>query len=180
MNSGTLQQQVEAEILASYPSLYRLAFTYVKNADDAMDVVQESVYKSISTASGVRSPAAIRAWLCRITVNTALDLLRRREREVPADALPDSGREDRYPDTDTLRALDSLDPKERAVIVLRFFEDRKLQEIAAILDENLSTVKTILYRSLKKLKVQLTEGGNPSGREPSGRTQRRRRTQRRI
>ena len=73
---------------------------------------------------------------------------------------------------DTLRALDVLDQRERTVIILRFFEDRKLQEIADIMDENLSTVKTILYRSLKKLKIHLTEeGGSPSERKPSGRAQ---------
>ena len=44
------------------------------------------------------------------------------------------------------------------MIVLRFFEDLKLEDIAKILDENISTVKTVLYRSLKKLKVRLTEG----------------------
>lgn len=171
MDSGKLQQKVEAEILTSYESLYRLAFTYVKNQDDAMDVVQESVCKAISTAGNVRSPGAIKSWLCRITVNTALDLLRRRERETSAGELPETGLEDRYPDTDMLRALDVLDPRERAVVILRFFEDQKLQDIAEGMGENLSTVKTILYRSLKKLKIQLTEGGSPSEREPSGRAE---------
>ena len=59
---------------------------------------------------------------------------------------------------DTLEALKALDERERTVIVLRFFEDLKLEDIAKILDENISTVKTVLYRSLKKLKVRLTEG----------------------
>ena len=61
-------------------------------------------------------------------------------------------------DFDTIDALDVLNEKERAVVVLRYFEDRKLQEIAAALEENLSTVKSILYRSLKKMKIKLTEG----------------------
>ena len=70
----------------------------------------------------------------------------------------EQGQEDRYLDFDTLDALDILSEKERAVIVLRFFEDRKLQEIANALEENTNTVKSILYRSLKKLKAKLTEG----------------------
>ena len=48
--------------------------------------------------------------------------------------------------------------KEKAVVILRFFEDQKLSEIAKVLNENTNTVKTILYRSLKKLKLELTEG----------------------
>lgn len=158
MDPVVLQQEVEEEILRSYETLYRLAYTYVKNPDDAMDVVQESVYKAIQNASGVRSRGAIKGWLCRIVVNTALDLIRSRSREVSVDQLPETGREDTYQDLDTLRALDRLEDRERTVVVLRFFEDMKLQDIALATGENLNTVKTILYRSLKKLRVQLSEG----------------------
>ena len=63
MKPAALQEQVEQQILADYPSLYRLAFTYVKNPDDAMDVVQESVYKAILGAPKLRSEGAIKSWL---------------------------------------------------------------------------------------------------------------------
>lgn len=158
MDPAVLQQEVEEEILRSYQMLYRLAYTYVKNPDDAMDVVQESVYKAIQNASGVRSRGAIKGWLCRIVANTALDFLRSRAREVPVDQVPETGREDTYQDLDTLRALERLEERERTVVVLRFFEDMKLQDIALATGENLNTVKTILYRSLKKLRIQLMEG----------------------
>ena len=158
MDPAVLQQEVEEEILRSYQMLYRLAYTYVKNPDDAMDVVQESVYKAIQNASGVRSRGAIKGWLCRIVANTALDFLRSRAREVPVDQVPETGREDTYQDLDTLRALERLEVRERTVVVLRFFEDMKLQDIALTTGENLNTVKTILYRSLKKLRIQLMEG----------------------
>lgn len=62
MSPSSMQQQVESQLLASYESLYRLAYTYVKNPDDAMDVVQESAFKAISRSADVRSPAAIRGW----------------------------------------------------------------------------------------------------------------------
>ena len=64
--------------------------------------------------------------------------------------------EDQYQDFDTLEALEVLSEKERAVVVLRFFEDRQIREVAEILQENTNTVKTILYRSLRKLKIELT------------------------
>lgn len=158
MSPEEQSKQVESQILESYEAMYRLAYTYVKNPDDAMDVVQESVYKAIAGASGLRSGSALNSWLFRIVVNTALDLLRRQSRETTARTLPEEGRGDVYRDLDTLRALDVLDEKERTVVVLRFFEDLKLQDIAEATGDNLSTVKTILYRSLKKLKNQLTEG----------------------
>ena len=156
MSPSSMQQQVESQLLASYESLYRLAYTYVKNPDDAMDVVQESAFKAISRSADVRSPAAIRGWLCRIVVNTAMDVLRARSRQA-----------DVYQDTDLMQALDLLDERERTVIVLRFFQELKLQEIAQVTGENINTVKTILSRSLKKLKLELSEGGPIRESRPS-------------
>ncbi len=158
MNSPRKQQLVEQELLSSYESLYRLAFTYMKNETDAMDVVQESAYKAIKNAGSLKNKDFLRTWLCRIVINTSLEMLRQRQHELSQEALPDGGREDMYCDFDTIDALDILSEKERAAIVLRYFEDRKLQEVADILEENLSTTKSILYRSLKKLKIKLTEG----------------------
>jgi len=166
-----VREQVEKQILADYPSLYRLAFTYVKNQDDAMDVVQESVCKAISNADCVRSTDAIKAWLCQIVVNTALNMLHSQKREVSIDALPDDGKEDAYQDADLLRSLDILSEEERTVVVLRFFEELKLQEIAEQTDRNVNTVKTLLYRSLKKLRAHLTKGDHEYGTEMDRRAQ---------
>ena len=143
MSPSSMQQQVESQLLASYESLYRLAYTYVKNPDDAMDVVQESAFKAISRSADVRSPAAIRGWLCRIVVNTAMDVLRARSRQADAEHIPETGQEDVYQDTDLMQALDLLDERERTVIVLRFFQELKLQEIAQVTGENVNTVKTL-------------------------------------
>lgn len=158
MKSAKLQQEIETQILASYEHLYRLAYTYVKNPDDAMDIVQESVYKAMTHSADVRNIDSVKGWLCRIVVNTALDQLRRSAREVPMEEMPESGREDVYEDTDILRTLEVLEERERNIVVLRYFEDLRLQDIAKITGENLNTVKTILYRSLKKLKIHLMEG----------------------
>ena len=158
MKSAKLQQQIENEILQSYQSLYRLAYSYVKNSDDAMDVVQESAYKAILHADEMRFRETVKGWLCRIVVNTALDLIRRRKRESLTEEIPETGREDTYENIDVMRALDTLDEREKTVVMLRFFQDMKLSEISSITGESLSSVKSILYRSLRKLKVKLTEG----------------------
>ena len=54
-------------------------------------------------------------------------------------------------------ALNNLPDKEKAIVELRYFEDLKLEEISDILGENLSTVKSRLYRALDKLKVSMAE-----------------------
>ena len=68
--------------------------------------------------------------------------------------------QDNYTDVDLERALDELSDKDKAVVILRYFEDKKLEEIADILDENLSTIKSRLYRSMKKLRGILSDEEN--------------------
>lgn len=158
MKTVSLQQKVEDQILDNYEAMYRLAYSYVRNEEDALDIVQESVYKAIKNAGKVQQEAYIRTWIWRIVMNTAVDLIRSRKNETGLEEAGETGKEDTYQDFDTLEALNILEPREKAVIVLRFFEDQKLEDIARTLQENTNTVKTILYRSLKKLRVELTEG----------------------
>ena len=65
MDSQQMQQLVEEELLASYGSLYRLAYSYVKNEPDAMDIVQESAYKAIKHASSLKEKSHARTWIWR-------------------------------------------------------------------------------------------------------------------
>lgn len=158
MNPPMIQELVEQELISNYASMYRLAFSYVKNEPDAMDIVQESAYLAIKNASTVRNQNYIRTWIFRIVINTALSALRQNSSEISAEIISEQGKNDRYTDFDALEALNILNSKERTIVTLRYFEDCRLQDIADTLEENLSTVKSILYRSLKKLRVELTEG----------------------
>lgn len=161
MKCSKIREQVEAKLLSSYESMYRIAYTYVRNEDDALDIVQTSAYKAIKNADSVKSEQYIETWIFKIVMNSAIDFIRKNKREMLTDIpeeITHSSTTDHYKDFDTLQALDVLNEKERTVILLRFFEDKKLEDIAHILKSNLSTTKSILYRSLKKLKMEL-EGG---------------------
>ena len=63
--------------------------------------------------------------------------------------------EDRYQDMDLWKALDALEDKDRTVILLRYFEEYKISEIADIMDEKVSTIKSRLYRGIKKMRIQM-------------------------
>ena len=159
-----LRHQVEEKLLTSYESMYRIAFTYVKNADDALDIVQESAYKAIKNAKSVKQEEYIETWIYRIVMNCAIDFLKRGKKEMATESLEElhpMGMPDKYTDFDTIRALDVLNEKERAVIILRFFEEKKLDEIAVVLKINGNTVKSTLYRSLRKLRIELEKGDMP-------------------
>lgn len=158
MGKKILQKKVEETVLYSYESMYRLAYTYVHNEEDALDIVQESVYKAIKHSTSINQEDYIKTWLWRIVINTALDFIRKNQKEIVVESFCEHGQDDSYQDFDTIEALKVLTEKEKAVVVLRFFEDQKLKEIGEILGENTNTVKTILYRSLRKLKLELTKG----------------------
>ena len=81
MRSG-VERETERVLLENYDKYYRLAYSYMKSEQDALDVVQESAYKAIRDCGQVKEQRYIGTWLYRIVVNTALDALRRRGREV--------------------------------------------------------------------------------------------------
>ncbi len=149
---------IEQLLLDNYETYYRLAYSYVRQEQDALDIVQESAYKAIKDCQKVKNPQYLSTWLYRIVINTALDLIRKRKKEELSDTMPEAVWEDRYGDVDLKYMLEQLDEKSRTVVILRYFEDMKLEEIAKILDENLNTVKARLYRTLKKLRLDLEAG----------------------
>lgn len=153
-------ETLEEYIIRNQADIYRLAYSYVHKQEDALDIVQDSICKAMTNRNSLKKADSIRPWFYRIVVNTALDALRRRRRQAePAEDVEknDSGADDRYEDFDLKRALDRLPDDWRAIVVLRYFEDMTLEEIAGVLHQNLSTVKTRLYKSLRLLRVEMNE-----------------------
>lgn len=150
---------IEQQLIADYKKLYRLAYSYVHNENDALDIVQESAYKAIKNSGSLKNVQYRGTWLCRIVINESISFLRRQRRQTVPLCELDGEAEDTYTDLDLRRALEQLDPMDKTVVVLRFFEGLQLNQIAQVLDENLNTIKSRLYRSLKKLKLSLAEEG---------------------
>lgn len=161
MTGSMFTQQVTDHVMQYKENYYRLAFSYVRNSQDALDIVQEAVYKAITSKTGLKSPEYIRTWFYRIVVNTALDFLRKHKRVIAVDDAKlsefEGGNADKYSDIDLQQALENLPDQYRTIIILRYFEDLKLQEIAEVLDENVNTVKTHLYKALKLLRIRMDD-----------------------
>jgi len=161
MVNKKLEEQVAEWAFQYRENYYRLAYSYVKNAADALDIVQESIYKAISSIDSLENPHSIKTWFYRIVVNTSLDYLRKKRKSITVGEEVftsfDFGAVDHYEDLDLHKALDHLPEKYRTVLILRYFEDLKIDEIAEILHENPNTVKTRLYKSLELLRIQLRE-----------------------
>lgn len=140
---------------------YRLAYSYVKNQEDALDIVQDSIQKALISIERVKDPHSIKSWFYKIVVRTSIDFLRKKKKLVLVDHemidYLSHGKEEEYEDIDLHKALDELPVPYKTVIILRFFEDLKIEDIAEIIDENINTVKTRLYRALKLLRITITE-----------------------
>lgn len=156
------EEIVEEIILERYQQYYRLAYSYVHNEADAYDIVQSGAYKALRSCRTLKQQEYAATWIYRIMLNEIFAFLRQPKCESYEFLQENCGYEaetsnDKYGNIDLQRALDSLPEHEKAIITMKYFEDKKLEEIAEILNENISTIKSRLYRSMKKLSVSLSE-----------------------
>lgn len=157
MGNRKKEKIVEELLLSNYDQYYRLAYSYVHNDADAGDIVQNGAYKAIKNSGELQKEEYASTWLYRIMLNEIFRLCgQKKTEELPADA-EKAQTEDCYEDIDLKRALFELPDEERIIVELKYFEDMKLDDIATILNENVNTIKTRLYRSLKKLRIRLEE-----------------------
>lgn len=148
-------------ITENQENVYRLAYSYVKNSEDALDIVQDSIQKAFVSSGKLKNAESMKSWFYKIVVNTSLDFLRKHKKIQVVDETAletfQPGSEDVYHDIDLERALDELPAIYRTVIVLRYFEDLKIEEIANVLSENMNTVKSRLYQSLRMLRIKMID-----------------------
>ncbi|GLB26150.1 DNA-directed RNA polymerase sigma-70 factor [Lacrimispora xylanolytica] len=147
-----MEDEAERMLIDNYDKYYRLAYSYVKNEQDALDIVQESAYRVIRDLDKLKERKYLSTWIYRIVINTAIDTLRKKKRETVSYEDIEIVHEDQYKEEDPLEILSVLEDKDRALVILKYLEDWKLEEISEALDMNISTVKSRLYRALKKLK----------------------------
>ena len=141
--------------------LYRLVFSYIKDEEQSLDVIQNTILKALDNLEKLREEKYLETWIYRIAINESLKYLKKQKNE-PIFNIQDyeiSSEEFENKDItdvmDLYKAIDSLQPKLKTVIILRFFEDKSLAEISKITNSNLSTVKTRLYKALNELKIKI-------------------------
>jgi RNA polymerase sigma-70 factor (ECF subfamily) len=151
--------------------VYRIALAYLRSPDDAMDVVQETFVKAFRSAARWDPASEVAPWLTRIAVNQSIDTYRRGRRRMQMLApLPETDRSpeieaaDASPERRAIgreaaekldRALVALPETQRAVFVMRHYDEMSLEEIAAALDLRLGTVKSSLHRAVHRLRDRL-------------------------
>lgn len=155
-----LGADVGSLITARVGASFRLARAILLDDGEAEDAVQEASLTAWRKQGTLREPDRFDAWFDRILVNQCRDQLRRRRRTVQVVA-PPAGSEPRAEpqpvgaDPDLDAALVSLDVDHRIVVVLRYWQDRTVDDIAARLGIPSGTVKSRLHNALRNLRASL-------------------------
>lgn len=139
--------------------VYRVALHALGSPQDADDAVQEVFLRLYTASRPLEGEEHLRRWLLRVTVNYCRDVLRSpwRRRRVPLDRLP-AEPVFRAPEQQALyQTVLALPERYRMVLVLFYYEELTVKEIAALLGVEVSTVTTRLSRARAKLKQQLGE-----------------------
>ncbi len=140
--------------------LYRTAYLYLGSEADALEAVDEAVYKALRGLKKLRQEEFFETWLTRILINECHRELRRRKWLSGDDALPDTASPDDYEHLPLKEAVRRLPEGLRTVVILRFFAGYTQSETAAALDLPQGTVATRQRRALQLLRLELGEEGS--------------------
>jgi len=166
---------MEELLMKAQEAAYRFSLIVCGHQEDAEDVMQDALVKTYRHVGDIEQPEAFRTWLYRTVRNACLMKRRKRVHEpashVPLDGahsaaqpleVPDTARPadqqliDSWLGSRLRRALASLDPPLRAIVVLREIEGLPTREVAHILKLSESNVKTRLHRARMRLREQLS------------------------
>lgn len=167
-NSIKNNSEAFEELLLQYKSyLYKVAYTYVKDKEAALDILQEASFKAWLNIHTLKDEEKFKPWITKILVNTAINYIRKESKVIYIDdenpiissenivskkAISLEEKLDLY------KAIDLLKPKYKTVIILKYFDDMKIEDISYVLDVPINTVKSHLKRAKESLSDILKEG----------------------
>ncbi|MFC9600992.1 sigma-70 family RNA polymerase sigma factor [Peribacillus butanolivorans] len=140
--------------------LFRMAYLYVKNEDDALDIVQDTIYKAFISIKQLKDPHYFTTWISRILINTALDFIKKNNRMIPFSDFDGYHNDENLlieEKLDLVEAIERLEVQNKTVIIFRYYKDLSIKQIAEILKCPEGTVKTRLHRAINQLKSDLKE-----------------------
>ena len=140
-----------------YPGVVRTAYLVLHDREAANDVAQDAFAKILSHWGRVSRYDRPDAWVRKVAVRLAIKLARRQRLHMAPGTQAEPTTEQAPVDLDLMRAIGALPAAQRAAVVLFYFEDRPVAEVAEIMDCAASTAKVHLHRARKRLSEQLGE-----------------------
>ncbi len=149
--------------------IYYLAYRMTRDHDSADELAQESFVKAYQAMSGFKRGHSFYTWVYRICVNLSINFLKREKQNVSVDFLRDSGIAiDRSNELNQLErmiaseqaaivkeALNTLPPDQKAVFILKTYDDMSYEQMAEVMDCSIGTVMSRLFRARHKLRKTL-------------------------
>lgn len=154
---ATEQREYDWYFRACFPPVARTVFLMVHDRELAEDVTQEALYRMLTHWRTVSAYERPEAWVRRVAIRIAVRELRRRAARADKERLAQPVAYDQLPDPDVARAVAQLAPMQRAAVVLFYWEDRPVHEIAELLEVSESSVKQHLFRARHRLATMLGE-----------------------
>ncbi len=143
--------------------LYKIAKVRLKNEDDILDAIQETIISSYKSIKKLNNPDNFKKWIIKILINKCNNIyLEKNNNNISLEEFTNIYEYEDEKDFSNIEMEDILkylNDEEKMIITLYYLEDYKSKEIAWLLDMNENTVKTKISRAKNKLKIKL-EGGN--------------------
>lgn len=162
MSDSAAGSKLESFYLCHGPEALRLAYLLTGDRELSEDLVQEAFVRVARRLTGLRNPDSFRWYLRRTVVNLANSHLRRRrverahqKRLVSSAAIAGTSEQDLATRQVVRDAIDQLSPRQRAVVVLRYYDDLTDQQIASLLGCPVGSVKSSLHRAAAALRQHL-------------------------
>ena len=152
------KREFTEKVLECEQTLYRVGMSMLKNQTDCEDAVQDTILTAYSKLNTLKNEEYFKTWLVRILINNCNKQLKLRKRITAVEAIPENVEYVEYSDdnsTEVKMALEKLNPKIRAVIVMRYIEGFSVKEIKEILRIPEGTVKSRLSMGRKLLGLEL-------------------------
>lgn len=139
--------------------MYRLAYGILHNETDAEDAISESVLKAWENIDNIHNVSRLKNWLLSIVVNESKNMYKKIKREVAVERIFEylDATEVKNENSDILYILESLKMEQRIVIIMHYFNEMSVKEIAEVLHISTGTVKSRLNRARNNLKLILEE-----------------------
>lgn len=151
------EQRLIALMSRHKTQLMRMAYMYLGDAALAEDAVQETFLKAYVHLHRFRGESSEATWLTRICINVCKDQrrtawFRHRQQALPLESAPDAGQEDALPDDTVLKAVMSLPEKDKQVILLRYYQEMTVPDVAKVLHITVSSATSRLNRAKAHLR----------------------------
>lgn len=142
-------------------AMYSLAYSIVQNESDAGEVMSEAIYRAYKNLNTLKNENSFKPWILQIIHNTAVELIRKNTKIIPAEYINDTVGYDNSSDITiklTLQnAVNNLKQPYRTVVVLFYYEDLPISKIAQITNTNIVTIRKQLSRARNMLREILKE-----------------------